>query len=171
MRQTIKLEAHVKARVLHITNVFHEQSGSTRHVAVESIRVIIHHEQQLIYGLMEWRDELPHHTIQALKLPLSIGHLTHHGTQGRTLQQKQSMSREEVGGRDWGGGCFISSQFKSPVFVPEQPRRPTPTHHQGPLCERWCSWWTAVGTETPAGHRPVASPCICRGIQSKRSSR
>lgn len=86
MRQTIKLEAlNVKAHVLQVANVFGEQSGCSRHVAVEGTRVGVHHEQQLIYGLMEWRDEPPHHAIQALKLPLPIGHLTHHGTQRRPL--------------------------------------------------------------------------------------
>lgn len=138
MRQTIKLCENVKAHVLDVANVFCEQSGSSRHVAVEGTRVGVHHEQQLIYGLMEWRDEPPHHAIQALKLPLPIGHLTHHGTQRRPLQRRQGTARKEVGVRDWVGGWsrFFSFQFKRPDFIPEQPRRPTPTHHQGPPCER-----------------------------------
>lgn len=104
MRQTIKLEA--LNVIAHVANVFCEQSSSSRHVAVKGTRVSVHHEQQLIYGLMEWRDQPPHHAIQALKLPLPVGHLTHHGTQRRPLQRKHSTTCKEVGVRDGGGVMF-----------------------------------------------------------------
>lgn len=81
MRVTIKLEVlNVKAQQVHVENMFGEQSNSSCHVTVEGARVGIHHEQQFLYGLMEWRDKPPHQAVQALKLPLPIGHLTHHGT-------------------------------------------------------------------------------------------
>lgn len=145
MRGTTKLEVlNLKAQLITSCNMFCEQSSSSHHVTVEGTGVGIHHEQQLLYGLMEWRDEPPHHSIQVLKLPLPIGHLTHHRTQRCPLQRKQGKRFKEVVGKK----C-VCSWVLFPVkevvflffflflfFLPEQPRRPTPTHHQGLLYER-----------------------------------
>lgn len=57
------------------------------HVVVEGGGVGIHHVQQFIHGLIKWRNQPPHHTVQILKLPLPIRHLTNHGTQCGPLQE------------------------------------------------------------------------------------
>lgn len=63
----------------------------SHHVAVEGRRVGVHHQQELVHGLMKRGYQPPHRTVQVLKLPLPICHLSHHGSQRCSLGQKRSI--------------------------------------------------------------------------------
>lgn len=66
------------------------------HVAIKGRCVFVHHEQQVVHGLMKGRDQSPHHAVQIVKLSLAIRHLSHHGPKPRPLQDKHRVDKTDV---------------------------------------------------------------------------